>query len=159
MRYQTLSYGEKVWVLGELPSGKTVTITLYDLEDGSIVPLSSAACTEIADTGIYKWSSENIASQPTTMKQYLYVMSDGQNNFVGKLVIGGFPDEVEKLRIDVDAITSEVEFQRKYDKNKHKYQRISDTEYLHTIYDDDGTTVLAQWRITKVGTTQMREQV
>lgn len=91
MRYKL---SENTYILGRFPSGSTVTITLYDLSDNSIVSLSSNACQEVGTTGIFKWSTANIASQPTTRKEYLWVMSDGTVSSLGKIVLGGYPDDI-----------------------------------------------------------------
>lgn len=149
-RYQTFAYGEKIWVLGELPSGGTVTITLYDLETGNSVSLTSIGCAEIGTTGIYRWSSENIQTQPTTMKQYLYIMSDTVNRFVGKLIIGGYPDEMELLRTDFDAAMVDIILQTKFDFNEHEMTKISDTEYRVKLFNDNGTDIIAEWKIEKI---------
>lgn len=103
---------------------------------------------------------EEIQTQPTVFKQYLYIMSNGTNRFVGKLIVGGFPDELTAVRTDVDAITPDVEFQKQFDKNKHELVRVSNSEYIHKVYDDDGQTLLIQWRITRVDdTTETREEI
>ena len=144
-RYQTYQYEGPIWVLGELPSGETVTITLYDLADDSSVTLSDNSCSEVGTTGVYKWSTANITTQPTTMKQYLYFMTDGTNRFAGKIVVGGFPDEME--------------FQRQFDKNKQTLTRINATTYSHKLYSDDGQTVIQEWTLTKVGDDETRNPV
>lgn len=92
MRYKL---SENTYILGRFPSGSTVTITLYDLSDNSIVSLSSNACQEVGTTGIFKWTTANIASQPTTKKEYLWVMSDGVVSSSGKIVLGGYPDNID----------------------------------------------------------------
>jgi len=106
-RYNTSGKGETVLLVGELPTGGTVTITIYDLSDGSSVALTSNTCSEIGVTGLYRWDSSNITTQPTTFKQYLYVMSDGTNRFVGKFVLGGFADEIEEVKTKTDNLPSD----------------------------------------------------
>ena len=94
MRYQTEAVGETTWLLGELPSGGAVTITLYKLSDSSTPALDSNACTEIGATGIYKWATTNITTPETTKTEYLYAMTDGTLNYFGKIVVGGYVDKI-----------------------------------------------------------------
>ena len=94
MRYQTEAVGETTWLLGELPSGGAVTITLYKLSDSSTPALDSNACTEIGATGVYKWATTNITTPETTKTEYLYVMTDGTLNYFGKIVVGGYVDKI-----------------------------------------------------------------
>ena len=94
MRYQTEAVGETTWLLGELPSGGAVTITLYKLSDSSTPGLDSASCTEISTTGIYKWATTNITTPETTKTEYLYVMTDGTLSYFGKIVVGGYVDKI-----------------------------------------------------------------
>jgi hypothetical protein len=93
MRYQTYNNGEIPWILGDLASNQSVYITLYKLTNGSVEPIKASSCTEIARTGIYRWSS-SIITQPTEFTQFLYIMSGVSDRFTGKFMVGGFPDEV-----------------------------------------------------------------
>lgn len=81
-----------------LASGATVEITIIDLATGSVVPLTSSGCTEIAsDPGTFRWRSSDLATQPTSRVEYLFRMqeiSGGVGRFRrGKLQVGGYPDE------------------------------------------------------------------
>jgi len=67
-------YGNSTVLLGLLTSGATVTIELWKLSDGSSVTLDSNACTEIGSTGIFRWSTSNIETQPTEETEYVYKM-------------------------------------------------------------------------------------
>ncbi len=91
MRYKI---SETPTILGKFDTGATVTITLYDLSDESTVTLMSNSCNEVASTGVFRWSTSNITTQPTTKKEYLWIMSDGTLSSYGKLVLGGFPDNM-----------------------------------------------------------------
>ena len=106
MRYQTSTIGETVYLAGWLPTGGTVTIILYDLSDGSTVTLDSASCTEIGSSGMYRWPSSNVTTQPTTNKSYGYIMTDATSGekFLGKFVVGGYIDAIKEARlVELDA--------------------------------------------------------
>ena len=73
-------------VVGCLVTGQNVSIELWDM-DGQSVSIISASCSEIGNTGQYSWSTHNIGSILSGMKQYHWRMSDingniDQGNFV-----------------------------------------------------------------------------
>ena len=113
MRYQTEAVGETTWLLGELPSGGAVTITLYKLSDNSTPGLDSNACAEIDTTGIYKWATTNITTPETTKTEYLYIMTDGTLDYPGKIIVGGYVDKIDgkisEVKTEIDAAISELE--------------------------------------------------
>lgn len=93
MRYKI---AEQPTILGKFDSGATVTITLYDLSDESTETLTSNSCNEIASTGVFAWSTSNITTQPTTLTEYLWIMTDGTITSYGKIVLGGYPDQTSE---------------------------------------------------------------
>ena len=134
MRYQTT---EKTHLVGRFNSGETVQIILYNLLDDTVVPVSTASCTEIGTTGLYKWSTANIATQPSSIEEYIYVMSDTQGNIAeGKVIFGGYLDQINGAISDVQIKTGLIE---KILRNRTVTDRASGTM---TIYDDNGTTPL-----------------
>jgi len=95
LRYQTEGIGETTYLVGSFATGETVTIALYDLSDGSAVGVDSASCAEIGATGWYKWGTDNITVPATTLKHYLYIMTDSTGDtYAGKIVVGGYPDSL-----------------------------------------------------------------
>ncbi len=96
MRYQTNAKGESTYLLGNFNTGETVTITLYNLATGSSITLTSNSCSEIGTTGLFRWSTSNITTQPTSRTEYTYIMTDSAG-FVdfGKIVLGGYVDNVD----------------------------------------------------------------
>ena len=94
MRY-TLT--ENTTLLGRFTTGDTVTISLYDLSDDSVVALDSNSCSEIGSTGIFKWNSGNITTPSQEFVEYLWIMDNGSVKQYGKLVLGGYPDEVSEM--------------------------------------------------------------
>ena len=81
--------GETVFLIGRLPTGGSVTIKLYDLSDGSSVPLDSNVCTEYAP-GLYKWPASNFTTPPVAYSSYSFTMTDGTNNVDGKVLYAGY---------------------------------------------------------------------
>lgn len=79
---------EQPYILGKFPTGATVTIALYKLSDSSSVALTSNSCSEISTVGVYKWKTNQITTQPTTLTEYLWVMTDGTSSQYGKLFLG-----------------------------------------------------------------------
>lgn len=120
MRY---TINEGAVIIGKFTTGDTVTISLYDLSDSSSVSLTSGACAEISTTGVFKWDTTDITTQPTSMTEYLWIMDNSTIKKYGKIILGGYPDDVEKLL--------------KVQKNKWDIKN-----NVLTIYDDDETTTL-----------------
>ena len=92
MRYKL---NEPTYILGKFSAGATVTLALYDLSDESAVALTSNACNEVGVLGVYSWSTANITTQPVARKEYLWVMADGTETQYGKIVLGGYPDNLD----------------------------------------------------------------
>lgn len=97
MRYST---EETTDLLQIFETGDTVTISLYDLSDDSAVTLTSNTCSEIGSTGVFKWNTSNITTYPIEKTEYLWVMNNGVENKFGKLIIGGYIDDLIQLWID-----------------------------------------------------------
>lgn len=83
---------ENTWIIAKFDTGDTVTVILTDLSDNSTVTLTSGSATEIGSTGIFKWNTSNIQTQPTVLTEYLYTISNGTSSQYGKLVVGGYPN-------------------------------------------------------------------
>jgi len=95
MRYQTEAVGETTYLIGSFATGETVTIAVYDLSDGSAVAVDSASCAEIGATGWYRWGTGEITTPATSIKHYLYIMTDSTGDtYAGKLVVGGYVDDI-----------------------------------------------------------------
>ncbi len=72
------AHGDSTWVIALAKSGQTCTIELWDFAGNSIT-LSSNVMAEIGSTGIYKWDTSNISTQPTSETWYVYKMSTGES--------------------------------------------------------------------------------
>ena len=91
MRYRIT---EGMYVLAKFDTGSTVTLTLYKLSDSSSVTLTAGTMAEIGSTGVFKWNSSDITTQPTSYTEYLWIATDGTLNQYGKVVLGGYPDTI-----------------------------------------------------------------
>lgn len=100
MRYRE---SEDPYVFGRFASGDTVTLVLYAIPAGTVVPITSGSCTPLAspNADVFVWSSLNIITPPTSYTEYYWVMDNGADvQRSGKLALHGFPDE---LPASVDA--------------------------------------------------------
>jgi len=120
MRYKI---SENPNILGKFDTGDTVTITLYDLSDESSETLDSNSCNELGSTGVFYWSTSNITTTPTTLKEYCWVMTNGTTSQYGKIVLGGFTDDITDIK--------------KCETNRWKIENNQ-----LKIYDDDKSTVI-----------------
>jgi hypothetical protein len=92
MRYQTL---ETTNILGKFPTGGSVTITVYDINTSASAILTSASCIEIGNTGVFKWNTDRITTYPVSLTEYLWTMTNGSSVSYGKIVLGGYPDNLD----------------------------------------------------------------
>ena len=136
MRYQTEAVGETTWLLGELPSGGAVTITLYKLSDSSTPALDSNACTETGATGVYKWKTTNITTPETIKTEYLYIMTDGTLTYPGKIVVGGYVDNVDEKASDIKTQIDKMNFTGTDIKATLDGEKVSLSDATETQIDD-----------------------
>jgi len=91
-----MRYGltENSVLVGQLPTGGTVTIKLIDLATDNLISLTNNNCTESLNMpGVYMWNTNNLAVGAITgYSNVLYEMSDGVEKYYGKIVIGGYVD-------------------------------------------------------------------
>lgn len=85
---------EYPYVLGTFATLDAVTISVFDM-DGNVVAVDDANMTEIATTGVFQWSTENLTNPvPTTsgIIRYLFVMDNGVTTLEDTIEWGGYPD-------------------------------------------------------------------
>jgi len=93
MRY---TLAENGWIIAKFNTGDAVTISLYDLSTGNVVALSSNTANEIGATGIFRWNTSDIQVTPVVFTEYLWIMNNGTFNQYGKIVLGGYVDNVDQ---------------------------------------------------------------
>lgn len=88
MRY---SSNENTVLVGNFPTGATVSIKIIDMLTDELVTLTDNVCTESAHIeGMYLFNTGNIISVFTKETSLLFEMSDGTSTFYGKFVCGGY---------------------------------------------------------------------
>jgi len=88
---------ECTYILGSFSSGDSVTISVYRLSDNTKV-VDSDACNEIGATGKFKYLFSATVSEKT---EFLWVMTNGIEEQSGKIILGGWPNEIcDKLPDD-----------------------------------------------------------
>jgi len=96
MRY---SIQESTYILAVFNPGDTVTIDIYDLDTDTKV-VDGASCSEVAGTGVFKYL---FTQAITEKKEYLWIMTNGIIKKYGKIVLGGWLDEVkDRVKTNLD---------------------------------------------------------
>ncbi len=101
MAINTFDYlpGSPAAIIGELATGSTVTIELWE-EGVAVSGLVSNACVEIDATGKFSWSIDNIATMNSSRQQFHWRMTEqsASGTFEGDFIIqspenddGGMP--------------------------------------------------------------------
>lgn len=93
METQRFTLTELPVLAEQFTTGDTVTISMADLSDGATVTLTSASCTEIGSSGIFRWPVSNITTYPTSFTEYSYIMTNSSTTKVGKLVLFDIDDQ------------------------------------------------------------------
>ncbi len=111
MRYEA---SESTFAAAQFDSGDTVTITIRDFSDNSVV-VNQAACSEHDGNGLFKYEF-NPNPDPTTKKEYSWVMTNGSYNAKGKFVFHGYvntikseTDKIQTIDNLVDAIKAKTD--------------------------------------------------
>lgn len=142
-------------IVGELNTGETVSIVLYDSNMNS-VPLDDATCPEKDATGFFYWSSNNMTTFPAEATIYFWVMTDtsGRRDY-GTVEIGDRPvPDVAGSVWDaltashtvpgsfgerVDAVPTKEENRQEMDGNSTKLTDIlADTQRVDGLIEDVG---------------------
>ena len=117
MRY---SKDENAYILAEFVSGDTVTIDIYRLSD-DVKVVDGVNVSEVSSTGTFKYLLDIVVTEKT---EFLLIMSNGVIDKRGKLVLGGYPDDIkDKLVLIGDDVSfvKEIEGGRwKIDKNNNQ---------------------------------------
>ena len=91
----------------------TVTILLYNSNDGSVVPVSTNTCTQWGTTGIFEWDFQNITTFPTTYGNYFFVMKNAGETVIvsGQVIIGGYINDIANVNKTILMIPFEVDLE------------------------------------------------
>lgn len=99
--------GENIGVLAKFLTGATVTVEVREIISDALVTLTSGGpgttgtASEISSTGVFKWLSDDIVTQPTSYTQYLVTFTDDRGQTASqKIIKGGFPDDISQSRFE-----------------------------------------------------------
>lgn len=99
-----------VYLKQYFPEASSVVVSATDDADGSSITLSGVGISEIGSSGVWKWSTENIATQPVSFEQYTvtFTPNTGENAH-SDLVFGGYLDQIydQSPSLVADAVWNE----------------------------------------------------
>jgi hypothetical protein len=131
------SKDENTYILAEFTSGDTVTIDIYRLSD-DVKVIDGANVSEISSTGTFKYLFDIIVTEKT---EFLLIMNNGTTDKRGKLVLGGYPDDIEDL---LGSIDTDINFIKEIEGGRWKI----DTVVKQMIfYDEAGTVEVAKFQL------------
>lgn len=134
MRY---SKDENTYILAEFTSGDTVTIDIYRLSD-DVKVVDGVSVSEISSTGTFKYLFNIVVTEKT---EFLLIMDNGTTDKRGKLVLGGYPDDIEDI---LGSVATDVTFIKEIEGGRWKI----DTNTKQMIfYDEAGTVEVAKFQL------------
>lgn len=134
MRY---SKDENTYILAEFTSGDTVTIDVYRLSD-DVKVVDGVSVSEISSTGTFKYLFNIVVTEKT---EFLLIMDNGTTDKRGKLVLGGYPDDIEDI---LGSVETDVTFIKEIEGGRWKI----DTNTKQMIfYDEAGTVEVAKFQL------------
>jgi len=100
MRYTTQQYGEVVNMLGQFnasDSDTDITVQLFNASTEAAITTSSNFAVQIGATGVFRYPSSLINTQPLVQTEILFIMTRtgglaDNRTHIGKIVLGGFTD-------------------------------------------------------------------
>jgi hypothetical protein len=134
MRY---SKDENTYILAEFISGDSVTIDVYRLSD-DIKVIDNAAVSEISSTGTFKYLFNIVVTEKT---EFLLIMSNGIIDKRGKLVLGGYPDDIETL---LGTMETNLSFIKEIEAGRWK---IDTTTKQMIFYNEAGTIEVVKFQL------------
>jgi len=96
---------ESTFILANYDTGDTVTIDVYRLSDNTQV-VNSASMSEIGTLGRFKYSFSQSISAKT---EYLYVTTNSTNEQQGKIILGGYPDDIKNETDKIQTVDDNVD--------------------------------------------------
>lgn len=107
MRYQTVGAGETWAIVGRFETGRSVTCNVWNALTGAAIAQSSTTTAEIAATGLYRFLSSQLTSNPSTYTLIAWQMSEPIAGLTeeGVIAVGGFPDFVNASIAAIPTVT------------------------------------------------------
>ena len=134
MRY---SENENAYILAEFNTGDNVTIDAYRLSD-DVQVITSSSVSEIASTGTFKYLFDETVTSKT---EFLLIMSNGVVDKRGKIVLGGYPDDIQDKLV---LIGNDVDFIKEIESGRWKIDKANNQMLF---YKSDNTTLIATFAL------------
>lgn len=134
MRY---SKDENTYILAEFTSGDTVKIDVYRLSDNNKV-VDGASTSEVSSTGTFKYLFNIVVTEKT---EFLLIMNNGTTDKKGKLILGGYPDD---LSDKIVLVGDNVDFIKEIEGGRW---RINTSTNQMVFYKSDNVTVVATFNL------------
>ncbi|MCK4528122.1 hypothetical protein KAW18_12190 [candidate division WOR-3 bacterium] len=131
------SKDENTYILAEFTSGDAVTIDIYRLSD-DVKVIDNVNVSEVSLTGTFKYLFNVAVTEKT---EFLLIMSNGIIDKRGKIVLGGYPDDIEDL---LGAMETDLTFIKEIEGGRWKI----DTSTKQMIfYNEAGTVEVAKFQL------------
>ena len=134
MRYNK---DENTYILAEFTSGDIVTIDIYRLSD-DVKVVDGASVSEVSSTGTFKYLFNITVTEKT---EFLLIMNNGIIDRRGKLILGGYPDDIEDL---LGTMETDLSFIKEIEGGRWKID--TDTKQM-IFYKSDNTTIVATFNL------------
>jgi hypothetical protein len=128
---------ENTYILAEFTSGDTVTIDIYRLTD-DVKVIDDVTVSEISSTGTFKYLFNITVTEKT---EFLLIMSNGTIDKRGKLVLGGYPDDIEDL---LETIETDLSFIKEIEGGRWK---IDTVKKQMVFYNEAGNVEIAKFQL------------
>lgn len=137
MRY---SENENAYILAEFAPGDTVTIDVYRLSD-DVQVVTASGVQEIASTGTFKYLFDETVTSKT---EYLLIMSNGVVDKRGKIVLGGYPDDIQDKLV---LVGNDVDFIKEIESGRWKIDKANNQMLF---YKSDNITLIAKFDLKDI---------
>ena len=134
MRY---SKNENTYILAEFTSGDIVTIDIYRLSD-DVKVVDGANVSEVSSTGTFKYLFDITVTEKT---EFLLIMDNGISDKRGKLILGGYPDDIEDL---LGPMGTDISFIKKIEGGRWKID-INTKQMI--FYNEAGAVEIARFQL------------
>ena len=131
------SKDENTYILAEFNSGDTVKIDIYRLSD-DFLTVSGVNVSEISSTGTFKYLFDTTVTEKT---EFLLIMNNGITDKKGKLVLGGYPDDITDL---LGSMETDLTFIKEIEGGRWK---INTSTKQMIFYNEAGTVEVAKFQL------------
>ena len=131
------SKDENTYILAEFTSGDTVKIDVYRLSD-DVKVVDEIVVSEVSSTGTFKYLFNIVVTEKT---EFLLIMSNGIIDKRGKLVLGGYPDDIEDM---LGTMETDISFIKEIEGGRWKIDTV--TKQM-IFYNEAGTIEVTRFQL------------